>query len=116
MPFAVGPNDSKGTTPNSPSPASSRSNLRSGLTNIAPSSSRRQKSPDERSSLLGPDRDSNTPRRSWTAELDAAQTEEDGGTLSAQSNTGKADDADGSSYSASIGGEYLPCHVGMRHC
>jgi hypothetical protein len=106
MPFSLDPNHSKGTTPNSPSPASSRSNLRYGLTNIMPSTSKRQKSPDERSSLLGSGRDSNTPRRSWTADLDSAQTEEDGGTLSAPGDRGKSDDADGYSITTSIGGEY----------
>lgn len=106
MPFSIGPNTSKGTTPNSPSPASSRSNLRSGLTNILPSGSKRQKSPDERSSLLGTGKDSHTPRRNWTADLDDTHTEEDGGTLSAPGVKGKSDDPDGASL-ASIGGEQL---------
>lgn len=112
MPFSIDPNISKGTTPISPSPASSRSNLRSGLTSILPSSSKRQSSPDERSSLLGNGRESRAPRRNLTADLDDAQTEEGAGSLEAPEDRGKADDADGSSFSASIGGEYP---AGMFH-
>jgi len=106
MPFSLDPNTSKGTTPISPSPASSRSNLRSGLTSILPSSSKRRSSPDERSSLLGNGSESRAPRRNLTADLDDAQTEEGAGSLKAPEDRGKADDADGSSFSASIGGEY----------
>jgi hypothetical protein len=106
MPFSIDPNTSKGTTPISPSPASSRSNLRSGLTNILPSSSKRQRSPDERSSLLGTSRESRAPQRNLTADLDDAQTEEGGGSLEVQGDRRKGDDADGSSFSTSIGGEY----------
>jgi hypothetical protein len=105
MPFPIDPNTSKGTTPISPSPASSRSNLRSGLTNILSSSSKRQRSPDERSSLLGNGRGSSVPRRNMTADLDDAQTEEGGGSLEVQGDRRKGDDADGSSFSTSIGGE-----------
>jgi hypothetical protein len=101
MPFSVGP---KGTTPNSASPASSRSNLRSAPTNLLPSTSKRQKSPDERSSLLRSDGDSHTPRRSWTADLDAAQTDEDGRTLGPAGDRGKDNDADASSFTNSMGG------------
>jgi hypothetical protein len=106
MPFSIDPNTSKGTTPISPSPASSRSNLRSGLTNILPSSSKRQRSPDERSSLLGNGRESRAPQRNLTADLDDAQTEEGGGSLEVQGDRRKGDDADGSSFSTSIGGKY----------
>ena len=38
--------------------------------------------------------------------MDDAQTEEGAGSLEAPEDRGKADDADGSSFSASIGGEY----------
>jgi hypothetical protein len=106
MPFSIDPNTSKGTTPISASPASSRSNLRSGLTNILPSSSKRQRSPDERSSLLRNGRESRAPQRNLTADLDDAQTEEGGGSLEVQGDRRKGDDADGSSFSTSIGGEY----------
>jgi hypothetical protein len=41
-----------------------------------------------------------------TADLDDAQTEEGGGSLEAQGDRRKGDDADGSSFSTSIGGEY----------
>lgn len=100
MPLPIG---SKGTTPKSASPASSRSNLRSG-SNLNPPTSKPQKSPDERSSLLRSDGDSHTPKRSWTADLDAAQTEEDG-RISGAADQGKDNDADGSSYTNSIGGK-----------
>jgi hypothetical protein len=108
MPFTVGANQSNGTTP-VPSPHSSRSNLRSGLTNLLPSSSKTRGTPDERTSLLDGERESHTPRRSWTADLDATQTEDDG---SAHASTtaedrGKNDDAGESLFSTAHGGMSL---------
>jgi hypothetical protein len=110
MPFSLGPGPSKATTPTSPSPASSRSNLRSGLTSILPGSSRRQKSPDEQTSLLGPDGGSRTPRRSWTADLDDMQGETEVETDRQGSTSldggAKDNDADGSSFTNSVGCRY----------
>jgi hypothetical protein len=98
MPFSLGPDQSKGPTPTSPSPASSRSNLRSGLTSFLGGRSKRQKSPDERTSLLGPDGESRTPRRSWTADLDDMQGEGDGQGSTSVDGGAKDNDGDGASF------------------
>lgn len=116
MPFTIGSRPpSRASNTASPSPTPSRAHM-------APPPGRASTSkpsviPDERTSLLGSDRQSDVPKRSWTADLDAVQLEDDGRAPggdgdSENTGSGKRDDGDRSIISRDYGGESsLTCGI-----